>query len=305
MKDEQTVSINGRLYDRKTGLPLSKKAAPSNKNFSDFKISSKIKKKNIAPNKLSVNPKPAAVTKARNMDIIRSKAISHFAPNNKIKPSPKAKEQKLVDIGPIRHPIAATAHKLHSELTRSKQQVLAPKTAKEIKEAAIAEAMNKPATKPQKPKNTKRQILMAAFALGIILVFTGGYLAYRYLPSLSVSIASAQAGINAKYPDYKPDGYSLNGPVTYNDNEVVIDFKSNTNKSGFTIKQVKSSWDSSALREKVQADSMGNFNTTSINGLTIYSYDRTSMWVNSGILFTINGDADLLNSQIQKIATSL
>ena len=37
------------------------------------------------------------------------------------------------------------------------------------------------------------------------------------MPTLSVRVAASQAGIDASYPSYRPDGYALNGPVTYGD----------------------------------------------------------------------------------------
>ena len=41
------------------------------------------------------------------------------------------------------------------------------------------------------------------------------------------------------------------------------------------------------------------------NGLTIYSYGTHAAWVNAGILYTVDGNAELAPEQIQKIAASL
>ena len=125
------------------------------------------------------------------------------------------------------------------------------------------------------------------------------------MPSLSVRIASIQAGISATYPEYSPNGYSLNGPVQFSDNEVVINFRANTGNTKFVIKQSKSSWDSSAVKNKVSNDSKGEFITTEEKGLTIYTYNGNASWVNGGILYAITGDAPLSGDQIRRIATSL
>ena len=132
-----------------------------------------------------------------------------------------------------------------------------------------------------------------------------GYFTYLNVPIISVKIASAQAGINATYPDYCPDGYSLNGPVQYADGEVSINFNANTGNNKFVIKQSRSLWDSSAVKNKVNEDSNGEFITTEENGLTIYTYGDNAIWVNGGILYSISGDTRLSNDQIRKIAISL
>lgn len=312
MKKDKIVFINGRAYDGITGMPMGDlKNIPSTAKkpvgkINDFKVSPKIKAKKIS-NKPSLNP----ITKnngSRVMDIARSKSISHFAKNNNSDTKELTsvdKTKKLVDIGPIRHPLVAKVQKTIKNVDIKKSPDI--KTSKEIKESAIKEAMAKQPVKSEtiKTKMNPRQKLAIMMTAGILLLVGLSYVAYLYLPSLSVKIASAQAGINAKYPKYKPDGYKIDGPVVYNDKEVTINFKATAGENKYSIKQIKSSWDSSALREKIEKESNGNFGTTSINGLTIYTYDHTSMWVSGGILFTIVGDADLLSDQIHRIAVSL
>lgn len=312
MKKDKIVFINGKAYDGVTGMPVgdlkntsSTVAKPVGK-INDFKVSPKIKTKKISDKILS---KPLIKkSDSRVMDIARSKSISHFAKSNNSSTKELAsgdKTKKLVDIGPIRHPLVAKVQKTLNNVDIKKSSNV--KTSKEIKESAIKEAMAKQPVKSEtiKTKMNSRQKLAIMMTAGILLLVGLSCVAYLYLPSLSVKIASAQAGINAKYPKYKPDGYKIDGPVVYNDKEVAINFKANAGENKYSIKQTKSSWDSSALREKVEKESNGNFSTTSINGLTIYTYDYTSMWVSGGILFTIVGDADLLSDQIHRIATSL
>lgn len=311
MTKDKLVFINGRAYDGITGMPMSdtkNNSTMSQKNvgkMSDFKVSPKIKTKTISSKTL---PKPVTKNSSpRVMDIVRSKSISHFATDkisNAKKISNVNNSKKALDIGPIKHPLATKVHKiLKNDIKKSPKD----KTSKEIKENAIKEALAKqPINSSAVKKNINpKQKLAILIIAGILLVAGLSYGAYLYLPSLSVKIASAQAGINARYPEYKPDGYKINGPVSYSDKEVVINFKANAGENKYSIKQTESYWDSSALRQKVEQESNGNFATTSVNGLTIYTYDHTSMWVSGGILFTIVGDADLLSDQIHRIAVSL
>ena len=312
MTKDKLVFINGKAYDSATGMPMgeiknnSDTTIKTSGRINDFKISPKIKTKKIT-SKDSLNAVSKNNSRPRVMDIARSKSISHFAPNKNlgIKKSPDIKKSKQsIDIAPIKHPLA---NKVRKSLRQDIKKSPVIKTAKDIKETAIREALAKQPVEPGivKQKISAKQRLAILITTGILLISGLFYVAYLYLPSLSVRIASAQAGINAKYPEYKPDGYRIDGPVSYDDKEIVINFKANAGENRYSIKQTKSSWDSSALREKIEKDSKGNFSTTSINGLTIYTYDRTSMWVSGGILFTIVGDADLLSDQIHRIAVSL
>ena len=247
-----------------------------------------------------------------NMDIARSKSIAHFAPNvqkptTTIQPK-RPNTKKQFDIAPTKHPLVAKANKLHpvSKQLPAKQTITAGAN-KSAKEQVIAEAFSKMAAQ-QAATNTKlkrRYKLINFFVLGILLLIIIGYFVFINIPAISVNIASAQAGINATFPKYYPDGYSLNGPVSYSDRVVAINFKANTGSKKFTITQAKSSWDSTAVKNKVNTDSKGDFSTTAENGLTIYTYDNNASWVNGGILYTITGNSPLSNSQIRHIATSL
>lgn len=139
----------------------------------------------------------------------------------------------------------------------------------------------------------------------MILLIFGGIYAYTSIPSLSVKVASIQSGINASYPEFLPDGYSSDGPVTYDNDTVIINFHANTGNTKFTIKQTKSPLDSTAVKEKVEKSSKGQFLVKEERGLTIFTYNGNGMWVNGGILYTITGDAPLSSDQIRRIAISL
>jgi len=237
----------------------------------------------------------------RSMDIARSRSISHFAPrtaSTTTKPiTTSVMRRKLLDIGPIRRPVA---NKLVAkpEVTKS---------AKVIKEEAIAEAFKKLSDTDTTQRSIFRRYskFVNIFSVSIVLIAIIGYAIYYNMPVIQVRIASAQAGIDAKYPEYHPDGYSLSGPVSYSDDQVTINFHANTGSSEFIIKQSKSSWDSTAVKDWVDNESKGAFNESKDKGLTIYTYGGNAAWVNGGILYSITGDAPLSGEQIRRIATSL
>ncbi|MDK2899035.1 MAG: hypothetical protein PWQ10_222 [Patescibacteria group bacterium] len=313
MKNEKIVTINGQIYNSATGLPMPKPntpkiiARPSGKLGVDSIIQRSQDIHSRTPKRSITRLVSPTKNSGRSMDIARSKKISHFtkhpATTNTTKPK---KEIKSSDIKPVKHPLALKTEK--KRLTKNtvgiKKNIT--KTPKEIKNEAITEALNKPTPKPKKKNIFKRHHkLFNIFSISIILLIIIGTVVYISIPNISVYVASVRAGIKATYPEYIPDGYSLSGPVTYNDSEVAINFHANTGDGSFIIKQSKSSWDSSAVKEKITKDSKGQFITTEEKGLTIYTYDGNAAWVNGGILYTIIGNAPLSGEQIRKIATSL
>lgn len=319
MKNDKIVTINGRDYDRNTGLPLKKSAdqpiiTPKKITSSMNGVHSLVQKtqamySRTAPKKVS-DIKPLIRKVGRSMDIAHSKSISRstsqIAPMS-TKPSPA---NRNIDIKPIKHPLAASVEKLRSSPNRPQDIRIANQPANVIKQEAIKEALKKPLVDSPKRKKNKRNhkfINMFSITIVIILVFAAGCFIYMNIPSISVRVASAQAGINATFPLYHPDNYSLNGPVLYTDDEVTINFRSNTGNNKFVIKQSKSTWDSSALKIKVDKDSNNETNESKEGGLTIYTYGNNTkaVWVNGGILYTITGDTKLSGEQIRHIATSL
>ena len=184
------------------------------------------------------------------------------------------------------------------------------KSAKTLKNEAILDAMNREINSEKKSRRTKnhsknrfaRFMGMAVPSLAVLMM--AGYFTYLNMPNLSIRMAAVQSGIDAKYPGYRPSGYALRGPVTFNNDEVSMNFAYADGGHNFTLTQAKSGWNSAALKNSF-SDDPANISTTTVDGLTIYSEGNRASWVNGGILYTIDGEADLSNSQIERIATSL
>jgi hypothetical protein len=302
MKKDKIVTINGKRYDTTTGLPV---ANPSStpKTIHSVSQRSRIAARPVAKAAVSM-PSNAG----RKMDISRSRSVTRFAKPTSVTSKKSITPKRQMDIGPVKHPMTV---KVEAARASKKAQITKPveKPAKVIKQEAIAEAMSKIPTKPEKRKNFFRRHskFINVFSVSAVLIVIGGYLTYLNMPSLSVRVASAQAGINATFPDYHPDGYSLDGPVTYSHSQVSINFHANTGDRSFVIKQSKSPWDSSAVKSEIDKESKGGTNETTESGLRIFYYDNNTKaaWVNGGILYTITGNAPLTSDQIRHLATSL
>lgn len=170
----------------------------------------------------------------------------------------------------------------------------------------MAKAPSHAASHKQVKQQRRLPRIMSVASASLALLLLGGYFTYLNMPSLSVRVAAAQAGVNASYPSYHPDGYSLNGPVAYTQGQVNMKFASNSGPQNFTVTQSKTSWDSSAVLDNYIKEKAGdNYITYDEHGLTIYTYGGNAAWVNGGVLYTITGDAPLSGDQIRHIATSM
>lgn len=321
----KTVTINGRSYDVHTGMPVDvvqphtqsqphpqpqavkHQHAMSRPSVALHQTTQKshtlnrrvVKNKVAAP---SMHMQPAA-----RPDAARHPSIAKFAPHpTGIVPVAPKPEQHVA------HPIVERVHQQQAAAAMQKKQAvtMAPKPSQVIKEEAIQESMAKAPSHSaghkqiKQPKRLPRFMSVASASLALLLL--GGYFTYLNMPSLSVRVAAAQAGVNASYPSYHPDGYSLNGPVAYTQGQVNMKFASNSGPQNFTVSQSKTSWDSSAVLDNYIKEKAGdNYITYDEHGLTIYTYGGNAAWVNGGVLYTITGDAPLSGDQIRHIATSM
>lgn len=302
------VTIGGKKYDTTTGLPVedAHPTPPVTRPKSPIGLHTSLQKSQTLVRR--VTKKPIAVAKpprkpGQTMDIARSRSISRFAPHPVITPEVK---QSASDIPATRHPIHTKALRIQAIKHTPKPKV-ASLSSRELKDKAIAAALSTPTPKVAKKKLIKRHPrLVTIVTISIIIAIAVAYVTYINMPALSVRVAATQAGIDATYPQYRPDGYRIDGPITFGDGVVSIHFVANTGSTKFTITQAKSSWDSTAVLDNVVRKNTGkNYITSQERGLTIYAYDGNAAWVNAGIFYTITGDAPLSGDQIRRIATSM
>ncbi len=321
---QKTVTINGRVYDAHTGLPLDEtvtppetpvKSSPKRSPLHHSKIHSAQQKSQTLNRRTVKNTAAPAITTPAPEPVkkeVKPAAAVHKSPTiTKFAKHPSGVRPKVMsDISPAHpHPHVTNAH----QKIQAQKQAATPQTAKPshvIKQEVIKNALEKAPSKTEKHAKTKRSRKFPRFAsiasASLALLLLGGYFTYLNMPNLSVRVAAAQAGINASYPEYKPDGYSLRGPIGYNEGQVTMKFAANAGPQNYTVSQTKSSWDSSAVLDNYVKDKAGdNYITYNERGLTIYTFDGNAAWVNGGILYAINGDAPLSSDQIRRIAVSM
>ena len=135
-----------------------------------------------------------------------------------------------------------------------------------------------------------------------------GFFAYQNSASITMQIAASRAGVDAQLPGYKPSGYAINGGVKSEPGKVIVNYQSQTDDKGFTITQQASSWNSASLLANHVTKTRCNtcFQTWQNDGKTVYIYDNSNAtWVNGGIWYQVEGNADLTSDQLLRLANSL
>lgn len=218
----------------------------------------------------------------------------------------KAQREAVAD-----EPIApAQVHPTVAKVIQQQQLPAAPQASgKELKEQLIKERLAEVSDSPHKtPKRAwfKSKPRMATIlTASLALLVLGGYLTYMNLPVISMQVAASRAGVDATFPNYRPDGYALNGPITYSPGEVNINYKSTSNDNGFRISQKPSNWDSQGLLDNYVTRQTENYLTFQERGVTVYTFGNKAAWVNGGLLYTLEGTASLSSDQVLRLATSM
>lgn len=258
-------------------------------------------------------PAPAIpnVSNLKNHQKTRSPLITKFAPQIPTGLQPVAEEvpevqEQETPTPPTVHPTVAKALKRHAPAPNTVEKTESPHTLKErLIKQRLAEVDTKAAPAKREPRRAGQPRLATVFTSALALLLLGGYLTYINLPNLSMRVAATQAGVAAKFPNYQPDGYRFDGPISYAPGEVTINFKSTTNDSRFSIKQKASNWDSQAVLDNYVTKQSSTYLTYQERGLTIYAFNNKAAWVSGGLLYTIEGDASLSSEQVLRMATNI
>ena len=161
-------------------------------------------------------------------------------------------------------------------------------------------------SKKHRSKAGRRARLASIGAGSLAVLLLVGFFGYQNIPNISMRYATTRAGVNATLPGYKPSGFALNNHIQYNPGQVTVKFKSNTDERAFTITQRESAWNSDTLRQNYVATAGAQVHTFEDKGRTIYLYGGSNAtWVNGGVWYDIQGDAQLNSDQLIRIATSM
>lgn len=328
---KQTVIINGKTYDMATGKALTApNAAPIKvKTINDIAPNNQnILAKKAAPDKKARAVAPHARATIQKSTTLRRNILKQ--PANKVRPAASKihrntqKSERITKFAPdkieatraekhkVDHDLATQTRELekaHAEHIAATRQVSAHISSRTVKEHLLQKAVEQvPDQTPNSHQRTGagRSRFASAAMTSLALVMLGGYLTYINMPNLSIRVAAANTGIDASLPAYQPTGYKINGPISYGNGEVNVNYKANTSNLGYKLTQRPTDWDPVAtLDNYVESDSKSDYQIRSVQGLTVYTYDKKAVWVNGGILHIIAGTAPLSNQQVERIVASM
>ena len=335
MAGKATITINGRLYDATSGLPVDSIHTPAvpvpTKRpvapVTTAKPHRIIVQQDIVPSRTQA-PATAVHSRPERSQTLRRTALKKpeatYAPPlerqrahmtrspqiSKFTQAAPTASQPTVAIQPNDAPQKPVVQRTYQRVSQVASQNRMPISSRTIKEHLVnAELAKKPEKRVAAEKRffTKHPRMLSVASAGLAIVLLGGYLTYINVPNLSMRVAAAQAGINATLPEYQPDGYSFDGPPQYAQGQVTIRYASNTSPQGYTITQKASDWDSQAILDNYVAKaSNGAYNIHSVQGLTIYTFNNKAAWVSSGLMHEVDfGKAPLSYNQIEQIAASM
>ena len=159
----------------------------------------------------------------------------------------------------------------------------------------------KQAAKESRAKRSFRAPTLITAALAIVVI--GGYFTYVNMPAISIRVAAREAGIDAHVP-YTPNGYLIDGPVAYAAGQIKINYKSNGGASGYSVTQQSSDWSNEDIVNGLLRPDE-SYRTIDVGDVTVYRYNNNAAWVKDDMLFTVNGNDTLGDSQIAEIAKSM
>lgn len=147
-------------------------------------------------------------------------------------------------------------------------------------------------------------VSITAACLAIIVL--SSFFAYQRIPNISMKVAASRAGFSGTIPSDTPAGYAFSGPIKYEQDAIVVSYKSNSDDRKFNIVQRPTNWSSEALLTNFVNTSNMRYQTYNDQGLTVYVMERNNAaWVDNGIWYTINGSDTLSTEQVLAMAASM
>jgi hypothetical protein len=143
-------------------------------------------------------------------------------------------------------------------------------------------------------------------AMSFAFLLLAGFFTYQNIAALEMKVAATKSGVEARMPGYKPSGYGLAGTVKSEPGKVTVGFVSRTDSSkNFTVTQQASNWNSSSLLANHVSTNNRPYQSFQDGGKTIYIYDNSNAtWVDKGIWYQVEGNAQLSSDQLLRIANS-
>lgn len=145
-----------------------------------------------------------------------------------------------------------------------------------------------------------------SFGLAILaLAAIAAFLAWRYLPQVSVKLASQRAHVRGTLPEYTPSGFGF-AKTAAQPGTLSVQYQDKTKAGSYTLVEKKTDMDSASVAgATIQKGTP--VQTSQVGGTTVYIYGASNdaTWVNDGTQYMIKNSANLGSDQLLKIVQSL
>lgn len=168
----------------------------------------------------------------------------------------------------------------------------------------------------KKPKKSSKKrhfriktLYISGGILLLLLILVGGGFYFKY--NIELSYANERTGISGSLPKYLPLGYKLSKFTYYktgNSGSIILEYHPvhSLLSKYLYINEAGSNLDNGGLlATEVTPVAHNNFETISVNGLSVYHFGNQFVWVNAGMLYVMTDQTGLNQETITKIISSI
>ncbi len=145
---------------------------------------------------------------------------------------------------------------------------------------------------------------MTAGALALLVI--AGFAAYQNTPGLQFKVASLQAGVATRMPNFQAAGFAYNGARATN-GKLVVGFRGTD--ATYQMTQQATNWSDSDMIQNISStDAGGNPNYTTVNshGVNVYKLSNNSAtWVSGGKWYQVTGTRALSDNQLSSLVSNI
>lgn len=237
--------------------------------------------------------------------------VSRFESPGNFKTEPKLQHLPVA----VDHSVAPPVHNPPTLQHSIKHENHNPLTSSEFVDSQLSKVSNSEADSPFKKQKLRKRIknrftrnkLLSVGASVASLALIGGFIVYQNLPSISLALASKNAGISMSVPKGIPSNFQMDKSVDSSPGQITVSYKSRNDDREFALtQQVASDTTQESLEESVKQSSRGEYQTYQTNGIKLFIVTAgRADWVDAGVRYSLSGNSGLSSEQLATIASSL
>lgn len=149
--------------------------------------------------------------------------------------------------------------------------------------------------------------LVSISAVVASVAMISGFIVYQNLPTISLALASHDAGISMSVPKGIPSNFEMDKKVDASPGQITISYRSRIDNREFAITQLRETEGTQESLEKAIASStQGEYQTYQTNGIKLFmAAPGRADWIDGKMRYSVSGNSGLSSEQLATIAASL